>query len=139
MGMIRGPGFSVMRLLQEAVSAGSLRLSKGLLPSVLEVGVAICGLDVKGFLSEEDWEMDEDEGIALEGIWGRLEAPDPFSLPPPLELLKLSFSIVVDVSGNILWVLDLLRALDDSPPGFGGREARFIGLGGREANPVFAD
>jgi hypothetical protein len=30
-------------------------------------------------------------------------------------------------------------AVDGSGPGFGGREAIFIGLGGREANPVFAD
>lgn len=48
MGMIRGSGFSIMILLEEAVSAGSLRLSKGLLPSELEVGVAICGLEVTG-------------------------------------------------------------------------------------------
>ena len=101
MGMIRGSAGSVMILLEEAVSAVSWVFSKGLLPSELEVGVATGGLDVTGILSEEDRELDEDEGIALEGIWGWLEAPDPFSPPPLLEPLKLSFPIVVDVSGNV--------------------------------------
>lgn len=49
-------------------------------------------------MSEEDRELNEDEGIALEGIWGRLETPDPFSLPPPLELLELPSLTVVKTS-----------------------------------------
>jgi hypothetical protein len=65
MGMIRG---SVIVLEEEAVSADSLIFSKGLLPSVLEVGGAICGLGVTSTLLAESRELDEDDGIAVEGI-----------------------------------------------------------------------
>jgi len=68
MGIIRGSGFAVMVLVGEPVSADSVILSKGLLPSVLEFGVATCRLEVMEFLSEEDRELDEDESIAVEGI-----------------------------------------------------------------------
>ena len=68
MGMIRGSGFAVMVSVGEAVSADPLISSKGLLPSVLEVGGATCGLEVIKTLSEEDRELDEDDSIAVEGI-----------------------------------------------------------------------
>jgi hypothetical protein len=68
MGIIRGSEGSVIVLEEEAVSADSLIFSKGLLPSVLRSGVATCGLDVIKTLSEEDRELDEDEGIAVDGI-----------------------------------------------------------------------
>ena len=97
-GMIRGSEFSVMVIANEADSAGSWELSKSLLPSELEVGVPICGLEVPGCLSEEDRELEEDDSIAVEGICGRLEGPDPFSLPPPLELFKLAMLAVSEVS-----------------------------------------
>jgi hypothetical protein len=82
MGMIRGSAGPVMVSMGEADSADSWTLSKGLLPSVLELGVAIWGLDVMGGLLREDRELDEDEDVAVGGICGRLKAPDPFSLPP---------------------------------------------------------
>jgi len=97
-GMIRGSRFSVMKLVGEADSARSWELLKGLLLSELEVGVPICGLEVPGRLSEEDRELEEDDSIAVEGICGRLEGPDPFSLPPPLELFKLALLAVLEVS-----------------------------------------
>jgi hypothetical protein len=68
MGIIRGSEGSVMVLEEEADSAGSLVLSKGLLPSVLEVGGAICGLGVTSVSLAEARELDEDEGIAVDGI-----------------------------------------------------------------------
>jgi hypothetical protein len=68
MGMIRGSEGSVVVFVGEVDSGGSLILSKGLLPSVLGAGVATCVLDVAGALSKEDGELDEDEGIAVEGI-----------------------------------------------------------------------
>jgi len=66
--MIRGSGFSVMVVAGEADSAGSWELSKGRLPSKLEVGVAIWGLEATECLSEEDRELAENGSIAAEGI-----------------------------------------------------------------------
>jgi hypothetical protein len=68
MGMIRGSDCSVVVFVGEVDSAGSLVLSKGLLPSVLEVGGAICGLGVTSVSLAEARELDEDEGIAVDGI-----------------------------------------------------------------------
>jgi hypothetical protein len=68
MGIILGSAGSVIVLEEEAVSADSLIFSKGLLPSVLEVGGAICGLEVTSISLAEARELDEDEGIAVEGI-----------------------------------------------------------------------
>ena len=72
MGMIRGSEGSVMVLVGDVDSAGSLVLSKGLLPSVLEVGGAICGaicgLGVTSISLAEARELDENEGVAVEGI-----------------------------------------------------------------------
>jgi hypothetical protein len=68
MGIIRGSEGSVVVFVREVDSGGSLVFSKGLLPSVLGADVATCGLEVIKTLSEEDRELDEDEGIAVEGI-----------------------------------------------------------------------
>jgi hypothetical protein len=68
MGIIRGSEGSVVVFVGEVDSAGSLVLSKGLLPSVLGVGGAICGLGVTSVSLAEARELDEDEGIAVEGI-----------------------------------------------------------------------
>jgi hypothetical protein len=131
MGMIRGSGFSVIVLVVEADSADSWKLTKGLLPSVPEVGEAICGLEVIEALSEDVRELDEDESIAVEGIWGRLEAPNESSTLPFLTVAETSWA------AWLIW--DLEGVLDDSAPGLGGREVILTGLGGREANPVLAD
>jgi hypothetical protein len=139
MGMIRGSEGSVVVFVGEVDSAGSLVLSKGLFPSVPEVGAVVCGLEVIGDLLEDARELEEDENKAVEGIWGRLEAPDPFSLPPSLESFKEPRLGVGETSWANWLIWDLEEAHDDSPPGLGGREAILTGLGGREANPVFAD
>lgn len=138
-GMMRGSGFSVLVMTKEADSAGSWELSKGLLPSAPEDGVATCGLDVAGCLPEEDRELEEDDSIAVEGICGRLEGPNSFSLPPPLELFKLAYLASAKGSPDIGWVLVLEEAFDDFAPDLAGMEVILTGLGGREANPVFAD
>jgi hypothetical protein len=68
MGMIRGSDCSVVVFVGEVDSAGSLILSKGLLPSVLDVGAVVCGLEVIGDLLEDARELEEDENKAVEGI-----------------------------------------------------------------------
>jgi hypothetical protein len=68
MGMIRGSEGSVVVFVGEVDSAGSLVLSKGLFPSVPEVGAVVCGLEVIGDLLEDARELEEDENKAVEGI-----------------------------------------------------------------------
>jgi hypothetical protein len=96
MGMIRGSEGAVMVSMGEADSADSWTLSKGLLPSMLELGVAIWGLEFTGALSKDDRELDEDEDVVVGGICGRLEAPDPFSFPPLLVSFNVSFLPVAE-------------------------------------------
>ena len=67
-GIIRGSEFSVMVMAVEADSAGSWELSKGRLPSELEIDVVIWGLEVTECLSEEERELAENDSIAAEGI-----------------------------------------------------------------------